>query len=531
MSRKLALAVVLLAVLPALHLAWVARDMPHFGHLHDDSIYWVTAKSLAESKGYRILSLPAEPYQTKYPPLWPLALSALWRIDPRFPENLRLAMPVAWLMLPVFLALAWRWFRDVGFEIGPSAILCAVVGTSPWIVFLSTTLMSELIFSVLLLAAVIAIERAAAKNSMAFIAGLLAAAAYLTKTAALPLIAIGPLWLMLRRRRRPAAMFFCAMLPAVVAWTVWTRHHMTHAVDLVSLYYTNYLGYQIYNIGWRDLPLVVWKNLDGLFSGIAGLLIFDLAKSPAGIFLARLMAIGAIVGTVRFARRDGMTPYHWFALCYTAILLVWHFPPNERFLIPLFPLLLAGCATESSHLLEAWKKAWRLNAANRMAAAAMAAGAVALASTAIVWNAGAIFRQFPAIIGQHRAVLASNRAAFAWISRETPEAAFYAYDDPVFFLYTGRHAASLPVAPMPFYREDREAILRPFHNMAGFAREQQLDYLFFTAADFHRDLPPAERAEVRGILNGDNAFELVYRSPLSSVWRRKTILAASATPR
>src|SRR5690242_11650182 len=94
MSRKpLVLAIVLLALTPAAYLAWVARDMPHFGHLHDDSIYWVTAKSLAEGKGYRILSLPAEPYETKYPPLWPLALAAIWRIDARFPQNLRLVLP------------------------------------------------------------------------------------------------------------------------------------------------------------------------------------------------------------------------------------------------------------------------------------------------------------------------------------------------------------------------------------------------------------------------------------------------------
>src|SRR5579864_3387421 len=471
MSRKpLALAIVLLALTPAFYLAWVARDMPHFGHLHDDSIYWVSAKSLAEWRGYRILSLPAEPYQTKYPPLWPLALAAVWKVDSRFPENLCLAMPVAWLMLPLLVALAWRWFRDAGFGVPTAAALCAALALSPWVVFLSTTLMSELVFSVLLLGALLAIERAGRKNSMAFAAGFFAAAAYLTKTAALPLLIVGPLWLVLRRRYRPAAMFFCAMLPAVVAWTVWTRGHMTHATDLVSLYYTNYLGYQIYNIGWRDLPIVVWKNLDGVFSGIAGLMIFDLGKTPYGMFLARFLAIGAIIGTVRLARRV-ITSYHWFAAVYTAILLVWHFPPNERFMLPVFPLLLAGLATEMTHLVEALKKAWQTSAANRAVAAAVATGLAALACLGVVMNADAVFRQFPGIIDQHRAVLASNRAAFAWIPHNVPGGAFYAYDDPVFFLYTGRHAASLPVAPMPFYREDREAILRPFREMPAFARE------------------------------------------------------------
>src|SRR5690242_3368175 len=331
MRKALVSGMVLLALAPAAHLAWVGRDLPHLGYFHDDSIYLVSAKSLAEGRGYRILSLPAEPFQTKYPPLWPLALAVIWKIDPQFPENLRWGMAVAWLMLPAMMALAWHWFRSAGFGPGARTTLCAVLALSPWIVFLSTTLMSELVFSVTLLAALLAIERAGTSVWRASLAGTLAAAAYLVKTAALPLLAVAPLRLIWRRRYWSAAVFFCAMLPSVTAWMFWAGHHMTGARDIVSLYYTNYFGYQIYNIGWRELPLVMWKNLDGVFSGIAGLLIFDLGKSVFGMHLSRFLAIGAIVGVVRQARTRGVTPYHGFAAAYAAILLVWHFPPNERF--------------------------------------------------------------------------------------------------------------------------------------------------------------------------------------------------------
>ena len=51
------------------------------------------------------------------------------------------------------------------------------------------------------------------------------------------------------------------MLPAVAWWTGWSHGHMTHSQDVVSLYYTNYLGYQIYNVGWRgDKMLRVGPN-------------------------------------------------------------------------------------------------------------------------------------------------------------------------------------------------------------------------------------------------------------------------------
>ena len=103
-----------------------------------------------------------------------------------------------------------------------------------------------------------------------------------------------------------------------------------------------------------------------------------------------------------------------------------------------------------------------------------------------------------------------------------PPGAFYAYDDVVFFLYTGRHAASLPVLPMPFYHEDRAGILQPFRALPAFAREQHLDYLLFTATDFHRELPGPERAEARKILTRQSAFERLYQSELCQVYRRKS---------
>jgi hypothetical protein len=519
MRKALVSGMVLLALAPAAHLAWVGRDMPHLGYFHDDSIYLVSAKSLAEGHGYRILSLPAEPFQTKYPPLWPLLLAGIWKLAPRFPENLKWEMALAWLMLPLFIALAWRWFRAAGLGFRTRVALCAVLTLNPWMAFLGTTLMSDLAFSALLLGALLATDQATRDTRAAPLAGILAAAAYLVKAAALPFLIAGPLWLALRRKFRAAALLFCSMLPAVVWWTLWSRRHMSRAHDIVSLYYTDYLGYQIYSVGWRDLPLVMWKNLDAIFSSVAGLLIFDLGNSPAGMHLSRLVTIGAIAGTVRFARQRGMTPYHWFAAGYTAILLVWHFQPNERFLLPLYPLLLAGIATELEHLAQVIRKAWPRGISNRVVGGAMAGSLVALAAVGTVWNLDAILRQFPGIIDQHRAVLASNRAAFTWIARHAPEAAFWAYDDPVFFLYTGQHAAHLPVDPLPFYRQDREAILRPFRSLPAFAREQHLDYLLLTAADFHRDLPPSERDEVRRILAGYGGLKLAYQSPLSSIFQ------------
>src|SRR5689334_15476136 len=50
---------------------YAALSTENFGRAHDDSIYLTTAKALATGQGYRIISLPYEPAQTKYPPFYP----------------------------------------------------------------------------------------------------------------------------------------------------------------------------------------------------------------------------------------------------------------------------------------------------------------------------------------------------------------------------------------------------------------------------------------------------------------------------
>jgi hypothetical protein len=58
------------------------------GVYHDDAIYVITAKALADGEGYRLINLPDQPYQTKYPILVPSVLALVWLLWPTFPDNL-----------------------------------------------------------------------------------------------------------------------------------------------------------------------------------------------------------------------------------------------------------------------------------------------------------------------------------------------------------------------------------------------------------------------------------------------------------
>ena len=59
-----------------------------FGLFEDDSIYFSSAKALAQGQGYVLPSVPGTPPATKYPILYPLILSLVWRWNPSFPANL-----------------------------------------------------------------------------------------------------------------------------------------------------------------------------------------------------------------------------------------------------------------------------------------------------------------------------------------------------------------------------------------------------------------------------------------------------------
>src|SRR5689334_18047232 len=81
---------------------WIAVRAPAVGLYHDDGVYLTTAKALATGQGYRIISLPDEIPQTKYPILFPLTLATMWKLSPHFPNNAFLLK-----LVPLSFGLAW----------------------------------------------------------------------------------------------------------------------------------------------------------------------------------------------------------------------------------------------------------------------------------------------------------------------------------------------------------------------------------------------------------------------------------------
>src|SRR5205814_3259269 len=130
------------------------------GIFHDDGVYLILAKALANGHGYRYLNIPGAPVATHYPPVYPLLLAVLWKLAP-FPDNITIILLANAILLAV---TAWGLTRFLSLTLGwtPSAAAAlALVGTlSLPLVTLATVALSEVCFLALLLPALALCERA-----------------------------------------------------------------------------------------------------------------------------------------------------------------------------------------------------------------------------------------------------------------------------------------------------------------------------------------------------------------------------------
>ncbi len=488
--------------------------MPQLGIYHDDAIYLVGAKSLAEGNGYRIDSAPGTPLQTKYPPLWPAMLAAVWKAAPAYPANLPWFAMLAWLCLPFAALLSSRLFRDEGFGEREAAGLGAMVALSPAAVIPATLLLSELPFLALLLAALLL-----ARRDRIALAGLAAGLAFLTRTAALPLIAAVPLWLVLERRWRSGARFAAFMAPAVVGWQLWTRAHTGSPGDAMTLFYTSYLGYWKLDAANGGLAEMVWENTAMLLESLGRLIAYDEEGGFLAITIQRVLAAASIAGIVRLFRQGRFRAYSIFAAIYSVQLLLWNYPPSARFVLPLLPLAVAGAWTEFSRLGRSIADTWRRNrGGDRVAATVLASLLAALAVFAIRVNYQTLFGLLPAAYAEQRDIAAQVRPALDWVRAETSvHTGVLSYSDPLVYLETGRRGYSLRIPPGIQKRAARPEIERYFRDLPGLARRHGLQLVVTAPSDYRLDNQEAAAPVYRQTI--ERTTDVAFRSPGASVCR------------
>ena len=339
------------------------------GLIVDDAWYVLLAKALATGQGYTLINSPSPGIHPFYAPFFPFLLSLFYRLSPNFPANL-------WLLKSVSIAamfgvgwLAYYYFRRARAVPAYTALgIAAATVFYPALTFLATSaVMSECVFMLLQLAAIILVERciSAGKTSSALIfaalGGLLVAAAFLTRPAGLGLLLGGGIYLLKEKLPRALLVFAAVVAVLVGPWIIYARKHVStpgqraeQRANIVQPYTTQFwqrvAGQPLQGtITLDDLPERIWNNLSEISRYDMGAVAFYFLFRPLepgepirigqeGRFISLFLAALAFFGFVTAVRRR-WTLAEFVTPLALAVSVLWGWE-QFRLLLPQLPFLL-----------------------------------------------------------------------------------------------------------------------------------------------------------------------------------------------
>ncbi len=495
------LAAILIAYLALVH----SQTSPAwFGYYHDDSLYWTAARSLAEGDGYRMASVPGAPPQTKYPVLFPWALSWVWRLAPEFPANLSLAVWTVSFGGAAFLGGCFVLLRQFGLGDRPALLLTAICAANPVVVHLGGLLLSDVPFMALVVWslsfsfwALTAGDRSRVLRLWAAALGL-AFLACLVRSIGVALfagIALATVW---RRAYRPALASVALAVPVAVAPLLLRVADVTTSSTAVSGYEQTLQFYGSYLTFWK-LSTPDWET----FSALLGFNFRELIKQPAiGVFsipasgfasfgwqlAAVALSFTIVKGMVSVAKQQRHPAFLVLGV-YAALVLVWNYTLMDRFLAWALPLFLAGAWWEIGGLTRSTRQLFQPGKPllDRAVATVVMAAFVALG----VYSAYRYLWAGPEALAATRAELAEiqaeKRTAYEWIRQNTaPSDRFIASEDASLYLYTGRQALRpMAFSTASFYLQSEEALDRDLARLTDSARGIRAHYWVAAADDYH----------------------------------------------
>ena len=311
---------------------------PSVGMFHDDGIYAVTARALAEDRGYLILSLPDSPPQTKYPILFPWLLSLVWRIAPAFPDSLPWLRAVPFLSMVAWLGLSWRLIQQCGASRATATVVILLTVVSPWALFLGTSLLSETLFAALLAGMLLTLTASTTSSRvsqrLAALAGLLGGASILTRAAGVAVAAAGLAWLLSRRRWSHAVAFAAGAGAMVAPWGLWVlaqNHAAAESYYSASIYGSWNI---VFSYTWSEKLNVLVGNV--LYSALTPATFWGFPSHPVILVLGSVVAAAVVLRGLWLTRQHAAT---WCVVAIGTMNLLWVWPP-PRFYFPVLPLML-----------------------------------------------------------------------------------------------------------------------------------------------------------------------------------------------
>lgn len=322
--------------------AW--RPVPA-GIWHDDGVYMLVAKALAEGQGLVYGGVVDNPPAAKFPPLYPMLLAGLWWV---FGAIGPVTLSAALLNL-AFLATAGALFgralaTSTDLDLRASLAVAGLAFASSDVLRPSLIPLSESLFLVLLAGALALWPklREERPGKALPICATLLLALVATRTAGLAMVLAMVLALVLRRSFSAAAVVGGPALAFAAGWSWWTGRASAMipdgARDLLGPY-TGWIVEQTLSAPGTflaSLPRhalgIVERAVAMTFPGVTGPVIWVLAVGVAPL---------VVLGLYRLIQR--FPPLGWFGLVYLAVLLVWPYL-DRRLLVPWHPVMLSALA-------------------------------------------------------------------------------------------------------------------------------------------------------------------------------------------
>ena len=353
------------------------------GLMVDDAWYLLLGKSLADGTGYRLVSSPLEAILPLYPPGQPALLSLIFQASPDFPDNVWLLKSVAIAAMMGVGSLTYvylRRHRQLSREMAAGLAVATVL--VPAFAFLATsTLMSECVFTLAQLGAVVLVHRSVEATDrrhawlLAAAAAVVAAAAVLVRSAGAGLILAGVLWLVKERRWQRAFVFTAVSVLCLIPWLTYAtlnapsaEQRAAHGGAVVYSYvdqlWMRWAGSPaLGRVTVGDFPARIAENLTdisarsmvGIFvptllrganesgeevvslGGLAGLQPGSMGIATATMAVSVLLSAVVLLGFVDTVRRR-VTIAEFLVPVSLAIVLLWPFW-SFRFVLPLTPYL------------------------------------------------------------------------------------------------------------------------------------------------------------------------------------------------
>ncbi|HYL98295.1 MAG TPA: glycosyltransferase family 39 protein, partial [Blastocatellia bacterium] len=546
-SSLLALAVLIVLVFILYYAVLTPRS---FGYYNDDAIYLSTAKALATGRGYRLIDLPYEPAQTKYPPLFPFLLSVVWRVRPDFPANLASMFMVARSASILAVIVTWRYLSRCRYATRWGALL--IVGLAAInlnTVQFSVGVFSEMVYTLFAVMALLLAERYAeseGSTALALMLGLAMACAFLTRIAGITLpIAVG-LYFLLNRRLKRALVPLAISGAAVLAWSIWTHHNRTSFNEPNAIFHTDYLRYAYELV--RDAhianhrPLVVEtarmlvKNLRE-FAGYwipsetCGSYTDWLPTTPTGLqhVILRCVWLGGLLYMGIGLRRDRWRLLPIYLLLYIGLHVTLPYHTYDRYLAPIlaFSILYMTKGLWEVNKLAWWRRASasstspastgsaRIWAVLRFIGRGFGRGltmvpVLAITAFGLVSYAAGLSNTL-----KHQKADAIERSyedapAFDWIETNTPATAVIAtVQHPMYYMYTGRKATlCFATEGPPSPRQSWQ-----IKQLLQIIKTNKVDYLVLADSDFASQPGDVDYTSVTEKLIDSGDISLAFESP------------------